>query len=108
MAVWAFGYVLNALVMACNHGQMPVLAPGWNCSLLNLEDDPLHSCMNAHTHLKFLADWIVMAEGGEIKGIASPGDFFEWFGELTFYPALVTWIMYIIKDSSGRNSDTIS
>lgn len=87
------GFGLNALVMAVNHAQMPVLMPGGDVSLLN-PDDLLHCAMTAQTHLKFLADWIVIKD----SGIASPGDFLLWFYELTFMPSLVAWVTCIIKD----------
>lgn len=84
---------MNALVMAFNQGQMPVLLPGGDSSILD-PDDLIHCAMTSATHLKFLADWIVING----RGIASPGDFCEWAYELTFLPTLITWIALIIAD----------
>lgn len=90
---FGFGFLLNALVMAANHAQMPVLMPGGDCSLIG-EGDFIHSCMSAGTHLKFLADWIVINH----MGIASPGDFLEWLSDATMVPGLFAWIVLVIRD----------
>ena len=90
---FALGFSMNALVMAANHGQMPVLVPGGHCGLID-PDDFIHSCMTSATHFKILADWIVINH----FGVASPGDFFEWFAEQTFVPSLAIWIALVIKD----------
>lgn len=92
-AMFALGFAMNAIVMAANHGQMPVLIPGGDCSMVDAEDI-IHSCMNAGTHLKFLADWIVIRH----LGVASPGDFLEWASDATFWPALFAWVMFMIRD----------
>lgn len=84
-ALYALGYALNALVMAANHGQMPVLWPG-GCAGYPQDNDILHVCMDAHTHLKFLADWIVQHDG-----VASPGDYLEWASDVTFWPCIFIW-----------------
>lgn len=91
---------MNAIVMAANHGQMPVLIPGLVSGACPLDPDSdwIHSCMNAGTHLKFLADWVVIRH----FGIASPGDFFLWGGDNAFWPCLVTWIGFIIRDSARK------
>ncbi len=83
---FAIGFLSNALVMAANHGQMPVLCPGG----LNIvdPDDLIHVAMTAQTHLKFLADWIVIRG----IGIASPGDFGEWFFDATAIPGFAVWV----------------
>jgi hypothetical protein len=94
--MYAAGFTLNVLVMAANKGQMPVLVPG-GCQPDFFADDFIHGCMVAGTHLKFLADWIVRH-----KGIASPGDFLMWGGEDAFWPSLVTWIAFIIKDFNKK------
>lgn len=90
-ALFALGFILNAVVMAANGGQMPVLFPG-GCAD-GFGDDVIHSCMNGATHLKFLADWIVINH----VGVASPGDFGEWAGDAAFWPALTAWVALIIK-----------
>lgn len=89
-SLFALGFLLNAVVVALNGGQMPVLFPG-GCG--NMSADDIHGCMTHTTHLKFLADWILLRG----IGIASPGDFLEWAGQMTFMPALVAWIVLIIK-----------
>ena len=93
--MYGLGFGLNALVMAANHAQMPVLMPGGDASILD-PNDLLHCAMTAHTHLKFLADWIVIKG----IGIASPGDFLLWSYDITFLPALVAWVTCIIKDKN--------
>ena len=91
--VFAIGFLSNALVMAANGGQMPVLCPGGHSELIG-PDDLVHCAMTAHTHLKFLADWIVING----LGIASPGDFGEWFWGATFIPGLCVWVSLRIHD----------
>lgn len=93
LALFAIGFTMNALVMAANHGQMPVLVPG-GCGPDTMEGDVIHSCMVAGTHLKFLADWIVIRH----LGVASPGDFLEWACDGAFWPSLVMWVGFIIRD----------
>ena len=90
-AMFAIGFAMNAVVMAANHGQMPVLVPG-GCFPDTMSEDVIHSCMVAGTHLKFLADWIVVRH----YGVFSPGDFFEMVFHETFWPSLVLWIGLII------------
>jgi hypothetical protein len=92
-ALFAIGFTMNALVMAANHGQMPVLVPGGNCSLIDAEDF-IHSCMTAGTRLKFLADWIVINP----FGVWSPGDLFELACKTTLWPGLILWAGFVIKD----------
>lgn len=88
------GFLSNAIVMAFNGAQMPVLLPGG----MNIipDDDLVHCAMTHATHLKFLADWIVING----LGIASPGDFLLWTWELTSLPALIAWITLILKDQN--------
>lgn len=92
--LFAFGFLLNAFVMGINHGQMPVLWPGGVCDSSNFIHDTMHSCMNQSTHLKFLADWIVIKG----LGVASPGDFFEWAFESIVGPCYFAWVALIIKN----------
>jgi hypothetical protein len=94
--LFAVGFALNAVVMAANHGQMPVLIPGGiadGCPI-NPDKDFLHSCMTQATHLKFLTDWMVIKG----LGIASPGDLGLWGGDAAFWPALTAWVALVIKD----------
>ena len=88
--LYGLGYFLNAFVCGINHGQMPVLFPGGDCSpaIFIAHGDPVHACMSAATHLKFLADWIPMVTNGKLEGMSSPGDFMEDAGLATFYPSL--------------------
>ena len=95
--LYYLGSFFNVGVMAINHGQMPVLVPGNDCSLIEPEDF-IHTCMTAGTHLKFLADWIVINH----FGVASPGDFLEWACDQTFWPALFAWVMFVIRDHDER------
>lgn len=97
ITLFAIGFTLNALVMAANHAQMPVLMLGGNCSLIEAEDI-IHSCMTASTRLKFLADWIVIRH----SGIWSIGDFFELACEVTLWPSLILWAGFIIKDYTKK------
>lgn len=89
---FVLGFVLNAIVMAANHGQMPVLIPG-GCHVEDM-DDLIHSCMTHASHLKFLADWIVVRH----LGVASPGDFLEWFFDATYQAGLAAWAALMIRD----------
>lgn len=89
--LFALGYLMNALVMAANHGQMPVLFPGGGCGPDGFfSEDLVHVCMTAQSHLKFLADWIAMVEDGHLRAMLSPGDFLEMAGTVSFFPSL--WI----------------
>lgn len=98
-AAFALGFLMNAIVMAANGSTMPVAMPFTLADVLTngfLVDhgDMVHSVMTPATRLKFLADWVVINH----FGIASPGDFFEWFCELTQTPAAIIWAALIIKD----------
>lgn len=88
--LFAFGFLLNAVAIAANGGQMPVLFPG-GCS--HMPDDVIHSCMTHATHLKVLCDWILLRD----IGIASIGDFLEWGAGFAFIPSLVAWMVLVIK-----------
>jgi len=94
-AMFALGFLSNAVVIAANQGSMPVLVPG-GCTPGMISE--IHSCMVHSTHLKFLADWILVRG----LGIASPGDFLEWGAYASFWPALTTWVGFIIKDFSKK------
>jgi hypothetical protein len=99
---FGIGFAMNAIVMAANHGQMPVLWPG-GCPQDGVSEDvfPIHACMSAATHLKFLADWIVIRG----LGVTSPGDFFEWLSDATLMPALYMWLALVIRDKHVPNYD---
>lgn len=97
---FAIGFLLNAIVMAVNGGQMPVLFPGGCPNGGFGSDDIVHACMTHITHLKFIADWIVINH----FGIASPGDFFEWVFSFTYIPAAIAWVTLLIKDHNKEQS----
>jgi hypothetical protein len=92
VGMFVIGCALNSLVMVVNKNQMPVLIPGWHSELMN-PDDLEHVAMTASTHLKFLADWILIG-----RGIASLGDFFIWAYDATFIPALAAWAALVLRD----------
>lgn len=91
--LFGLGFISNAIVMAVNNGQMPVQFPG-GCPEGGFGEDIIHSCMTHATHLKFLADWVVIRG----VGIASPGDFLEWLCEATYLPALYAWFALVVKE----------
>lgn len=97
---FGIGFGLNALVMAVNGNQMPVLVPG-GCydQMFLLLDDHIHTCMTSATHLKFLADWIVIRK---LDLVASPGDLFIWLCEKTFLYAQVVWAMLMILNYNKK------
>ena len=96
----AVGMASNALVMALNHSQMPVnMPPG----LLLSPEDWIHSVMTSATHLKVLADWIVIRG----VGIASPGDLGIWAWEYSYIPAAIAWVTMVIRDHNDAK-DTYS
>lgn len=92
--IFWLGAALNQFVMALNGAMMPVLVPG-GCpvdaerGLLDFR----HVCMNAGTHLKFLADILNIGEG-----IASIGDMLLWTGEAVMWPAIFIAIGLILGE----------
>ena len=91
------GLLLNAIACGLNHAQMPVLAGYVPWDQIGVDGDTVHVAMSHATHLKFICDWIVING----VGVASPGDIFEWMGEATTFPALISWITCVIKDFNG-------
>lgn len=85
------GYFMNAIVMAFNNGQMPVLVPG-GCHSGLVFVTGVHKCMTETTRLNFLADWIVTN-----NGIASPGDFLLWVGDWLMMPMIFAWVALLIQ-----------
>src|SRR5258708_749772 len=94
------GFASNALVMAANGGQMPVLVPGgctdsdvdrWHGEVQR-EGMQVHTCMTPETHLKVLGDWIVLRG----RGIMSLGDALLWASELSSTPLYWMSWMYIL------------
>jgi hypothetical protein len=105
-AAWYFGFALNAIAVAANHGAMPVLFPqvllelGVSTLALAKHGDYIHSVMTPQTHLKVLCDWILVR--GE--GIFSIGDIFELFGELT-QPIAPVMFLTLVLDKLGVFKD---
>ncbi len=91
-AAYGLGALLNFLALAANGGQMPVLFPG-GCAN-GFGDDIIHACMTSSSHLKFLADWIIINH----LGAFSPGDLLLMLQEVTFRPALFAWVVLVVKD----------
>ena len=94
-ALFALGFLANALVMITNGNQMPVFTPGGDCSFIQYSDF-VHVCVNAHTHFKFLADWVFI--NGASPTIASLGDFLEWAYDQTALPSFAVWATLVIKE----------
>ena len=96
--LFAFGFLSNAIVMAANGGQMPVLWPGGCFDYASREaiglPDRIHTCMTSVTNLKFLADWVVING----LGIASPGDFLEWASDYIWAPCMIAWLTLMLRD----------
>lgn len=96
--MFGLGFMLNAVSMAFNNGQMPTLWPG-GCG--SFEQDPLHACMGHATHLKLISDWIIIRSGVSVS-IASPGDLLEWACELIQWPCIYIWATLMVRDHSTR------
>ena len=90
-ALFMLGFAMNAIVMSQNGGQMPVQFPG---GYPEGDSDIIHCAMTHATHLKVLADWIVIKS----IGVASPGDILEFAYDVSFLPALSAWFALVIKD----------
>lgn len=65
---------------------MPVYVPG-GC----VDMDWNHMCMTAHTHLNFLADWMV-----NNSGVSSFGDLCIDLAKATRLPAFLAWFGIIV------------
>lgn len=93
-AAFFIGALMNVLVIAANHASMPVLVPNG----LSLDaEDWIHHAMTPATHLKLLADWIVIR--GE--GVASIGDYLIWAGLKTREICWIVWAALVIRDANG-------
>ena len=90
---FGIGFAMNAIVMAVNGGQMPVLVPGCTPDLIDEAAPAIHSCMEQTARLSFLADWIFIRH---IRAVASPGDFLEWFAQVTAAPCLIAWCALVL------------
>lgn len=95
--LWVLGFFCNVAVMAKNYNQMPVFRT--NCPLYILEGDSVHTCMNASSHLKLLADWIHIPG----SGFWSPGDVLMWFAETVFPPLAGAWIALLLVKNKEEN-----
>jgi hypothetical protein len=90
-ALYYLGSAMNLIVMALNHGQMPVqISPEL---VAQMDFDARHTIMTAQTHFKFFCDWLNLGEG-----IASPGDLFIWLGMSCSNMCAAIWAVLMIKD----------
>lgn len=82
--LYGLGYVLNSLVLFFNGQRMPVSDPHCVADPTVLDQDPMHVCMVASTHLKILCDWLHVGHtiysvgdlglylGGALVALAAP------------------------------------
>ena len=96
--LFGVGFTLNAIAMAVNGAQMPVLFPNWDPAYLSA-DDFRHAAMTAHTHLKFLCDWIVVKDVGTF----SVGDFLLLAFGATWQASLGAWAALTIKKATRHD-----
>lgn len=93
IAAFGLGLALNAIAVAANFGQMMVLGPiGCPADA----SDPLHGCMSAASHLKWLSDVILYPS----LGMMSIGDIFIFGGKYLLQPCLLLWAALMIKDAN--------
>ena len=95
--LFGIGFTLNAVAMAANGAQMPVLFPNWDPAYLSAEDFR-HVAMTAHTHLKFLCDWIVV----KYSGTYSVGDLFILAFGATWQTSLGAWAALTIRKARNH------
>lgn len=93
---YALGAASNIVTIAFNKGQMPVLWPGGCSDMTPDADMQIHVCMTTASHLKPLADWIVVSG----LGVLSPGDLLIFGALYSFVPALLIWIALVIQDAN--------
>jgi Family of unknown function (DUF5317) len=95
-SMFYLGAGLNLLVIACNHGTMPVVVPwgflkdniGW--SIPGFMMDSVHQVYNAaDIHLAFLCDWIYVPF---LSAVVSPGDCFLWLGDWLQAPGVIAFL----------------
>lgn len=87
------GVGLNQLVIAANHGSMPVAIPPCfaDGAAPGAQLDPVHACITPQTHLKLLSDlWITDADGG--IAFESVGDMLLMDGMAMAQPLTCVWI----------------
>jgi hypothetical protein len=96
--LFGVGFLMNAIAVGVNHGQMPVQYPGGSMAGFSSVDsgDVVHCAMTAATHLKVICDWILING----VGIASPGDCLEWAFDATVMPCLYAWAALMIADKN--------
>ena len=90
--LWGLGYTMNVIVMAANHGMMPVAL--YNCG--SIDFGKVHSCMTDATHLKWMADWINVGQGEQVV-LASLGDALEYLVESTWIYSVILWMVLAIE-----------
>lgn len=98
------GLGLNALVMALNKNQMPVLWVSGVCTpQTRFAQDLVHVCMTAGTRLKFLADWAFQwTDVPGVFSIYSVGDALIGLGDATRVPLWCAWVALVIRDKSSK------
>jgi hypothetical protein len=94
------GAATNSIVMGVNDGMMPVQWPGGCGQVFDGIKDQYHTCLTHQTHLKVLADWIVIN-----AGVASPGDMFIYLGDWLWHPFLYGWIGMVLVRFADRIND---
>jgi Family of unknown function (DUF5317) len=91
-SMFYLGAGLNLLVIACNHGTMPVVVP-WGFHAQGLPGammDGVHQVYNAtDVHLAFLCDWIFVPF---LDAVVSPGDCLLWLGDWLQVPGVVAFL----------------
>ena len=80
------GMGMNEAAIFANHFQMPFINPGGVCPAQS-GDDIVHTCMNAHSHLKLLSDIFISD-----KGAASVGDILQDLADGLQAPFLYVWM----------------
>lgn len=95
--IYGLGYLMNAVVIAANGGQMPVLFPGGCPDPKLMAEDVIHVCMDASTRLSFLADWMFLIQQEKVN-MYSPGDFLVIASRTWKDASILTWAVLMIKD----------
>jgi hypothetical protein len=93
---YGFGILLNAIVIAVNKHQMPVLVTDCTESLKYWaqHEDVIHTCLASTSRFKVISDWFYIPG----LGTASPGDFFIWGGQRLVEYTDLLWALLMIHD----------
>ena len=91
------GALMNQLVLATNGGKFPVM--GMDDSF---PADRVHVLMTSASHLRWLADWIVLAQG---TVIASPGDLLLMAAIWMIEASPVLWLLFALYLVYQRNQN---